>query len=157
MSIVLDWIQYLGVQQVLELYAGMGNFTVPVSFVTQNVLAVESNPHAVENAKANGLRHVRKNIQWITGAVKDEIKSLRKESFDLIIMDPPRKGAKESLKEIIRLNSKNIIYISCDPATLARDIQFLKKYGSYGVKMTQPLDMFPQTFHVESITLLQKI
>jgi 23S rRNA (uracil1939-C5)-methyltransferase len=157
MSIVLDWIQDLGVQQVLELYAGMGNFTIPVSFVTQNVLAIESNPLAVENAKANALRHVRKNIQWITGSVKDEIKSLRKESFDLIIMDPPRKGAKEILKEIIRLNSKNIIYVSCEPATLARDIRFLKKYGSYGVKTTQPLDMFPQTFHVESITLLNKI
>jgi len=156
-SIVVDWIQNLGVQQVLELYAGMGNFTIPVSFVTQNVLAIESNPHAVDNAKANALRHVRKNIQWITGSVKGEIKSLRKESFDLIIMDPPRSGAKEILKEIIQLNSKNIIYISCEPATLARDIQFLKKYGSYGVKMTQPLDMFPQTFHVESITLLKKI
>ena len=55
MSIVLDWIQDLGVQQVLELYAGMGNFTIPVSFVTQNVLAIESNPLAVENAKANAL------------------------------------------------------------------------------------------------------
>ena len=98
-----------------------------MSFVTQNVLAIESNPHAVENAKANALRHVRKNIQWITGLVKDEEKFLRKESFDLIIMDPPRSGAKEILKEIIQLNSKNIIYISCEPATLARDIQFLKK------------------------------
>jgi len=157
MSIVLGWIQHLGVQQVLELYAGMGNFTIPVSFVTQNVLAIESNPYAVENAKANALRHVRKNIQWITGSVKDGIKSLRKESFDLIIMDPPRKGAKEILKEIIQLNSKNIIYISCEPATLVRDVQFLKKYGSYGVEMTQPFDMFPQTFHLESITLLKKI
>jgi 23S rRNA (uracil1939-C5)-methyltransferase len=157
MSIVLSWIQHLGAQQVLELYAGMGNFTIPVSFVAQNVLAIESNPYAVENAKANALRNVRKNIQWITGSVKDGIKSLRKESFDLIIMDPPRKGAKEILKEIIRLNSKNIIYISCEPATLVRDIQFLKKYGSYGVEMTQPFDMFPQTFHLESITLLKKI
>jgi len=157
MSIVVGWIQNLGVQQVLELYAGMGNFTIPMSFVTQNVLAIESNFHAVENAKVNALRHVRKNIQWITSSVKDGIKSLRKESFDLIIMDPPRKGAKEILKEIIRLNSKNIIYISCEPATLARDIQFLKKYGSYGVEMTQPFDMFPQTFHLESITLLKKI
>jgi len=157
MSTVLGLIQHLGVQQVLELYAGMGNFTIPVSFVTQNVLAIESNPYAVENAKANALRHVRKNIQWITGSVKDRIKSLRKESFDLIIMDPPRKGAKEILKEIIQLNSKNIIYISCEPATLVRDIQFLKKYGSYGVEMTQPFDMFPQTFHLESITLLKKI
>jgi 23S rRNA (uracil1939-C5)-methyltransferase len=157
MSIVLEWIQHLEVQQVLELYSGMGNFTIPVSFVTQNVLAIESNPLAVENAQANALRHGRKNIQWITGSVKNKIKSLRQESFDLIIIDPPRNGAKEILKEIIRLNSKNIIYISCEPSTLARDIQFLKKYGSYGVKMTQPLDMFPQTFHVESITVLKKI
>jgi len=157
MSIVLNWVQNLGVQQILELYAGMGNFTIPMSFVTQNILAIESNPHAVENAKANALRYVRNNIQWFTGSVKDEIKSLRKGSFDLIIMDPPRKGGKEILKEIIPLNSKNIIYISCEPATLARDLQFLKTHGSYGVKTAQPLDMFPQTFHLESITLLKKI
>jgi 23S rRNA (uracil1939-C5)-methyltransferase len=156
-SFVLDWIKNLGVQHVLELYAGMGNFTIPVSFVTKNVLAIESNPLAVENAKANALQYVRKNIQWITGSVKDEIKSVINKTFDLIIMDPPRSGAKEILKEIIQLNSHNIIYISCEPATLARDIQFFKKYGSYGVKITQPLDMFPQTFHVESITLLKKI
>ena len=156
-SVVLDWIQRLEVQHVLELYSGMGNFTLPISYVTQDILAIESNPRAVENAKANALGYNRKNIHWITGSVKEEIKSLRKKSFDLIIMDPPRKGAKEILKEIIQLNAKNIIYISCEPATLARDIQFLKKYGSYGIEITQPLDMFPQTFHVESITLLKKI
>ena len=156
MSLVLHWIKNLGAQQVLELYAGMGNFTIPVSFLTQNVLAIEGNSYAVENAKANALRYSRKNIQWMTGSVKDEIKSLKKESFDLIIIDPPRKGAKEILKEIIQLHSEHIIYISCEPATLTRDMQFLKKYGSYNVIITQPLDMFPQTFHVESVTLLQR-
>jgi 23S rRNA (uracil1939-C5)-methyltransferase len=155
-SIILDWTKDLEVQHILELYAGMGNFTIPVSFVTQNVLAIESNALAVENAKTNALRHDRKNIQWRNGSVKDEIKSLGKKSFDLILLDPPRTGAKEVLKEIILLHPKNILYISCEPATLARDLQFLKKQGSYEVKMTQPLDMFPQTFHMESITVLQK-
>ena len=156
-STVLEQVQEQGAQRVLELYGGMGNFTIPVSFVAQEVVVIEINSRAVENAKANALRYGRENIRWTIGPVKDKVKFLKKDYFDLIIMDPPRSGAKEILKEIFLLKPKNILYISCEPATLARDIHFLQKNGFYGVEMVQPLDMFPQTFHMESITFLKKI
>lgn len=157
-STALSWIQKCSPKRILDLYAGMGNFTLPLSFLAQEVVAVELNPMAVENAKANAVRHSRKNIQWVNDSVKNALKSLvdSRKSFDLVILDPPRGGAKESLNEILTLSPEWIIYISCESATLARDIRFLQKKGPYQVVRTQPLDMFPQTFHLESITFLKK-
>ena len=158
-SEVMNWAKQGKTERVLDLYAGMGNFTVPMSFQAQEIIAVDINPLAIENNKLNGLRYNRNNIQWLTLPAKAALRSFIEsgEYFDLVIMDPPRSGVKGVLNEILRLKPERIIYVSCDMATLARDIRFFQKSGSYQVIIAKPLDMFPQTFHLESITLLQKV
>ena len=154
----MSWIEEVLPERILEIYSGMGNLTLPMSHLAKEVVAVEVNPVAVENAQANTHRNDIRNIRWIKGSVKRVMQRFLKEvkSFDLVIMDPPRSGAWEALKEITALAPDRIIYISCDPATLSRDIRFLKQKGSYCVERTHPLDMFPQSFHLESITLLKR-
>lgn len=157
-DVLLSWIKEAPPERALELYSGMGNLTIPVSHLVQEIVAVEINSIAVENAKANAARNKISNARWIVGSSKSGIQGIleARESFDLVIMDPPRSGAWDILADILNLAPDRVIYISCDPATLARDIRFLQKNGPYSVKKTLPLDMFPQSFHLESITLLEK-
>ncbi|MFN8656422.1 MAG: tRNA (uracil-5-)-methyltransferase [Candidatus Obscuribacterales bacterium] len=93
------------------------------------------------------------------GRVEDVLPALAADdtfAADIIVLDPPRKGvAPEVLNTVLNLQSKKIIYVSCNPATLARDLRILVD-GGYDVESVQPVDMFPQTFHVESVTQLQK-
>ena len=79
----------------------------------------------------------------------------RRERFDTIVLDPPRAGAKEIKADLAMLGAKKILYVSCNPATLARDVAVLVKHG-YKLRMVQPVDMFPQTFHVETLALLAR-
>jgi 23S rRNA (uracil1939-C5)-methyltransferase len=157
-STILSWIEDVLSERILELYSGMGNLTFPISHLAKEVVAVEVNPFAVENAQANARRNETRNIRWIRGSTKGVMQRLLKagEFFDLVILDPPRSGAWDILEEITTLAPDRMIYISCDPATLSRDLRFLQQNGSYCVERTIPLDMFPQSFHLESITLLQR-
>lgn len=157
-NVLLSWIQEAPPERVLELYSGMGNLTIPVSHLVREIVAVEINPIAVENAKANAARYKISNVRWIVGSAKSWMQGIMEagDSFDLVIMDPPRSGAREILAGILDLAPDRILYISCDPATLVRDIRFLQQSGPYSVEKTLPLDMFPQSFHLESITLLEK-
>ncbi len=157
-NVLLSWIQEAPSERVLELYSGMGNLTIPVSHLVREIVAVEINPIAVENAKANAARYKISNVRWIVGSAKSGMQGIMEagDSFDLVIMDPPRSGAREILASILDLAPDRILYISCDPATLVRDIRFLQQSGPYSVEKTLPLDMFPQSFHLESITLLEK-
>ena len=157
-NVLLSWIQEAPPERVLELYSGMGNLTIPVSHLVREIVAVEINPIAEENAKANAARYKISNVRWIVGSAKSGMQGIMEagDSFDLVIMDPPRSGAREILAGILDLAPDRILYISCDPATLVRDIRFLQQSGPYSVEKTLPLDMFPQSFHLESITLLEK-
>jgi 23S rRNA (uracil1939-C5)-methyltransferase len=155
---VASWLGSGPLDRVLDLYAGMGNITLPLSGLARELLAVEINPRAVENGRANARRLGIRNIRWERAPAEAGVRRLlqRGESFDLVILDPPRRGAREVLDGILSLAPRRILYISCDPATLARDLGHLGPSGGYEVLRTQPLDMFPQTFHLESITLLQR-
>lgn len=156
-SKVLGWVQEARTRRVLDLYAGMGNLSIPVAFIAQEVTAVEVNPWAVENGRENCRRNGLDNVQWVGGSAKKVMARMIRggESFDLLILDPPRGGAKELIEELIRLRPERIIYVSCDPATLARDLMQILGDGIYRVRESRPIDMFPQTFHLESVTLLE--
>jgi 23S rRNA (uracil1939-C5)-methyltransferase len=152
------WIRKEPPETMLDLYAGMRNLTLTLGVFAKKVMAVEVNPLAVENARVNAKRHSIDHVQWMQGSAKRCLQTLiaKGERFDLLVLDPPRSGAIEILSGILALAPPWILYVSCDPATLTRDLRFLKENGSYEVARTQALDMFPQTYHLESITLLEK-
>lgn len=139
---------------ILDLYCGTGTIGIYLSKNANKVLGIEINKEAIKNAKENQKLNNIKNIEFIAGDVKDIIKKI---TFNptIIVLDPPRSGINdEIINYLINYNAKKIIYISCNPITLARDLKKLNKY--YTTKIIQPLDMFPNTYHIECITLLTK-
>ena len=153
---VCAWAGLTGKERVLDIYCGNGNFSLPLSGKAAYVLGLEdygpSIAGARQNCKANGVKNVSFECSDALCAI-DRLVS-RDETFDLVILDPPRTGAREVVDKIPALRPRAIIYVSCDPATLARDIGILNKSG-YEVEKIRPVDMFPQTYHVESVTLLK--
>ena len=149
---VLDYAGLRGNERVIDLYAGAGNFTFPLAKVAKEVIAVEQNSSAVEdgreNARSKGIRHIR----FIQGDATTVAAGLveKEERFDIILLDPPREGDRKIIEVIAALRPKKIIYVSCNPPILARDLGFLRRLG-YGVSRGIIIDMFPQTYHVESV------
>ena len=140
---------------VLDAYAGVTSFGVCISDVCKQIVSVEENSESVrlgeKIAKENGIT----NIEFHSGDAAEFFKNETRK-FDAVILDPPRKGCtKESLDEAFRLSKGLIIYVSCNPATLARDLKILTEKGCR-VKSIQPFDMFSQTQHVETVCLLKQ-
>jgi len=118
----------------------------------KSVLGIESVSSAVENAKENAKLNELPNVRFKCDRVEHALDTLT--SIDAVFVNPPRKGCEASVLEAFsKMKIKKIIYVSCDPATLSRDIAYLKDKG-YNLIKVQPLDMFPQTTHVESVALL---
>ncbi len=149
---LLHWGAFGNRDRVLELYCGAGNFTVPVARLAREVTAVEGDARSVENGRANSLAHGLKNIRWVRSHVPAAIKQLRqkKEYFPKIVLNPPRSGAKGLEEDLARLGAEKILYVSCNPPTLARDLAALSRRG-YRLTRVRPVDLFPQTFHVETL------
>ncbi|MCM0081486.1 23S rRNA (uracil(1939)-C(5))-methyltransferase RlmD [Geomonas sp. Red32] len=151
---VVQWAALSGGERVLDLFCGNGNFSLPLAGFAREVVGVEgyapSIEDAVANAAANGVANASFRVSDVAAAVRKL--ASRGERFDLVVLDPPRAGA-EAAGEIARLRPAHIIYVSCDPATLARDLGTLCA-GGYRVVRSQPVDMFPQTYHLESVTEL---
>ena len=144
-------------ESVLDLYCGNGNFSLPIAGEVAGVLGIEENAGSITAATANMTANGISNAEFIRADALAGVKQLADggRSFDTVIIDPPRAGAAELVGELYRLNPARIIYVSCDPSTLARDCGLLGGSG-YQVRECVPLDMFPQTYHLESVTLLQK-
>jgi 23S rRNA (uracil1939-C5)-methyltransferase len=140
---------------VLELYSGAGNFTHSIAKRVGDIVAVEGYRPAVESgqhsAQAIGITH----IHWICSPVPAALAQLKKhrQRFSKIVLDPPRSGAKGIDRDLAALGAEKILYISCNPTTLARDLAALTKQG-YSLGTVQPVDLFPHTFHVEAIATL---
>lgn len=141
-------------QQVIELYCGAGNFSLPLARRAHTLIGVEQNGKAVIAARANAERAGVKNAQFRHATVQTGVRELLKrgEHGNLVVLDPPRTGAAEVIDDLPRFGAQTIVYVSCDPATLARDLRRLLPYG-YRLQAVQPLDMFPQTYHVETIAV----
>ena len=155
---VLDICQQASPKRALDLYAGLGNFSQPVAKMVPVVTSVESNVAAVQNAKANMRANGLRNISIHQGEAEKIVKQLveRGEKFDLVIMDPPRAGARGLAAWLARLNPTDIIYVSCHPAALTRDLVEFNSLG-YGLSHLTAFDMFPQTSHLEVLARLRKI
>ena len=153
----LRWAELTGRERVLDLFCGNGNFSLPLARYCAEVVGYEDFALSIEDAVTNSLRNFLGNTSFFCKDSAMGVLELarRGESFDLVLLDPPRTGALETVRVIPRLNPEKIIYVSCDPPTLARDLVLLQKSG-YEIVKSCPVDMFPQTYHIESITILRK-
>jgi 23S rRNA (uracil1939-C5)-methyltransferase len=150
---VLEFSEVNEDERVLDLYAGMGNFTLPLAIASKEVWGIEENPAAVEDARFNTERNGIKNCNFIQGRVEDILKHWKRERPDLIILDPPRMGCKAVLDQVVRLKPNKIVYISCEPTTFARDLRLFSERG-FHLQRLNLVDMFPQTYHMEVVGLL---
>jgi len=140
---------------ILDAYAGISSFGICVSDVCQTVVSVEENQESCELAKIVALQNEINNIE-INNMDAGKFFAQEKRKFDAIILDPPRKGCTaQSLDEAFRLTKSDIIYVSCNPATLARDLKYLIKKGCT-IESIQPFDMFCHTYHVENVAIIHK-
>ncbi len=153
---VLDLADLNGADRVLDLYSGTGTISVFLSSKATSVLGVESSKEAIEDAISNARLNDVKNCEFILGEVNDVLKKFvsEKKSFELVVVDPPRAGLHpQVIKCLFELKPQKIIYVSCNPSTLARDLKLLcERY--YNLEEIWPIDMFPHTYHIESIAKL---
>ena len=143
--------------QLLELYAGAGNFTLSLAKRAQNIVAVEGYRQSVDNGKRSAQFNGIANVRWICAHVPAAVERLAKqrERFSKIILDPPRAGAKAIDRDLASLGAEKILYVSCNPTTLARDLSALARRG-YKLTLVQPIDLFPHTFHVETLAVMAR-
>lgn len=142
--------------EVLDLYCGVGTLTLYFARFVKHVTGVEIVAEAIENAKANAMRNRIENVDFICSDSASYAQTHRHDRLDIVIVDPPRKGLDEVTKASIALmNPLKIVYVSCNPATLARDLACFEEY-SYQALLVQPVDMFPQTHGIENVALLRR-
>lgn len=147
-----------GKEDVLDLYCGAGTIGLSMASKVKSLVGVEIIPEAIEDAKENALLNNINNAQFICGDAALAAEKLKADGIapQTIILDPPRKGCAASLlKTVAEIAPQRIVYVSCDPATLARDAKLLEGLGYSAVEVT-PVDMFPKTAHVESVCLFCK-
>ena len=150
---VKDEISKFEAPTILDAYAGIATFGIVVSDVSKSVVSVESNKESVAKAEEVINENDIRNVEVFAQDTTKYLKSVKKK-FDITILDPPRKGCtKESLDETLKHTKKEIIYVSCNPSTLARDLKYLTGKGCQ-VKSIQPFDMFCHTYHVESVAFI---
>lgn len=146
--------QLCGDETVLDAYSGVGTLSLLFSKHVKQVIGVECVPEAIEDANENAKLNDINNVTFTCAHAEDYIKTLS--NCDMVLLNPPRKGCElQFLQGVIKLRPQKVIYISCDPATLARDLAILCQSG-YVVDHVQPVDMFPQTSHVECIVKLNR-
>lgn len=153
-NIVLEYVKKFNNPTVLDLYCGTGTIGIYICDYAKNVLGVEINSNAIINAQENAILNNVKNIKFISGDTKFV---LAQNNFkaDIVILDPPRAGLdKNVVEDLLKIYAKGIIYVSCDPMTVARDIKLLS--DKYYVEEVTPVDMFPNTYHVETVVLLSQ-
>jgi 23S rRNA (uracil1939-C5)-methyltransferase len=155
-STVYQMAQLAGSERVLDLYCGNGNFSLPLARYAAEIVGVEGYAPSIEDARRNARENGIENVNFLVSDVAVAVQRFAAagERFDLVLLDPPRSGA-ESVARLADLAADRIIYVSCDPPTLARDLAHLGEQG-YRVVTSQPVDMFPQTYHLESVTLLRR-
>ena len=154
-------IEYAGLgrkETVIDAYCGIGTIGLVAAKRAKNVIGVELNPDAVRDARINAKENKITNARFYQGDAGEFMENMAEngEHADVVFMDPPRTGSdKKFMTSVIKLNPSRIVYISCGPETLARDLEYLTKHG-YDVRKIQPVDMFSFTDHCENICLLTK-
>ena len=139
---------------VLDLYCGAGTITLALAEHAKTAIGVEIVPEAIENAKRNALRNGMENTEFFCADAGQAAQRLAKRGIDVLVVDPPRKGLDATARDaILKMQPPKVVYVSCDPATLARDVAELCGAG-YTLEKAQAFDLFPRTFHVETVVQL---
>ncbi len=142
-------------ENILDLFCGVGNFTLPLARKAKSVVGIEGDKGLVERAKNNAIKNNIENVEFYAAnlAELDKSNEFMKGSYDKILLDPARTGAKEIIEALDTKNVKRIVYVSCNPATFARDAGILVNDKGFKLTKAGVMDMFPHTTHVESIGL----
>ena len=150
---VIETVESLSPRTVLDLYCGMGNFTLPLARRCSSVFGIEDFAPAIEQARKNALANHIDHIEFLAAAAEEYPPQWG--NADMIVLDPPRSGAYALCKRLIDSSAQHILYVSCDPSTLSRDLKPLLHQG-FSLVWSRSVDMFPQTYHIESVTLLSR-
>jgi 23S rRNA (uracil1939-C5)-methyltransferase len=154
----LEYAALSGTETVLDLYCGIGTISLLLAGRSRRVIGVEYVEEAVVDARSNAEMNGIRNVDFYAGDAGAVLDNLAGEGakFDVAVLDPPRAGCDAKVLRILAgLKVRRIVYVSCNPASLARDLKLLAELG-YRLEEAQPVDMFPQTSHVEAIILLQR-
>ncbi|MDU2987012.1 MAG: 23S rRNA (uracil(1939)-C(5))-methyltransferase RlmD, partial [Staphylococcus warneri] len=153
----LDYAQLTGDEIVLDTYCGIGTIAIYMAENARHVYGVEVVPSAINDANQNATKNQLENTTFVCGKAEEVILKWKAEGIrpDVVMVDPPRKGCDETfLETILELNPKRIVYISCNPSTQQRDAHILNH--QYDLKEITPVDMFPQTTHIETVALFER-
>lgn len=157
----LEFAGLTGGENVWDLYCGIGTISLFLAQKAGKVHGVEIIPAAIENARENAERNGFTNTEFFVGKAEEVLPQWYREhgeKADVIVVDPPRKGCDPALLDVmLQMDPERIVYVSCDSATLARDLKILTGENRYQIKTIQPVDMFPQSIHVETVVLLSKL
>ena len=154
----LEFAGLTGNETVLDLYCGIGTITLCLAKAAKRVIGAEIVPPAIRDAKENALRNHVENAEFFCGDAADIAAKLESDGLrpDVVTVDPPRKGlAPEVIASVAAMGPEKVVYVSCDPATLGRDVKIFREFG-YEAKRAAAVDMFPGTAHVETVVLLSK-
>ncbi len=154
----LDWLAIDAHDSVLDLFCGLGNFTLPIARYAKHAHGIEGDEAMVKRARENATANHIDNTTFATADLfqSDWHQALKKSTYDKILLDPPRSGAEQVVQNINAISPKTIVYVSCNPATLARDAGILVNQKGYRLVKAGIIDMFAHTAHVESMALFQK-
>ncbi|MEM8613750.1 MAG: 23S rRNA (uracil(1939)-C(5))-methyltransferase RlmD [Cyanobacteria bacterium P01_H01_bin.105] len=158
-GLVLDQLDLQGNEIVIDTYCGIGTLSLPIAQRAARCVGIESQAESVAQARQNAALNGLKNTDFFAGAVEDlllAISAQQASPIDVVVLDPPRKGCDRAvLDALVTIEPGRIVYMSCNPATLARDLKVLCGHG-YRLNLVQPADFFPQTAHVECVAFLEK-
>ena len=147
-----------GTETVIDAYCGTGTISLFLAKAAKKVYGIEVVPETINDARKNAQDNQVENVEFIVGDAVEVMPNMLQKGIrpDVIVVDPPRAGCEQTvLDAFIEMQPKRIVYVSCNPASLARDLAYLSNHD-YITREIQPVDMFPQTFHIETVTLLQR-
>lgn len=151
----LSWLQLTGSESVLDLFCGMGNFSLPIAKVAQKVLGIELSDMSVAQARLNASENHIQNASFLSANLDRPKGRWLQQPWQAVVLDPPRKGAADVIKALDWQGVQKVLYVSCNVTTLAQDLLLLQTQG-FAVVRSSALDMFPNSYHTEAMVLLTK-
>ena len=152
---VKRYAQLRGSETVVDLYSGTGTIPILLSEAAREIIGLEMAPSAIADAERNCRINQVKNCRFVSGDIRQTLPAIAQRA-DVLVIDPPRAGMhKDVVKQVLEMLPERIVYVSCNPATLARDLNVLQ--ASYRIQEVQPVDLFPHTYHIESVVRMVKI